>query len=121
MCSLTHLCDCFRFCRGCLIECSDDRASLGNAYIAVDWDPTALHLRYQTSQERVKNTPLLPVVEICLVKEVIHFQRLQHTDDLKGSAITGPLKPGPNHDFSSQITQILFQETCFSAAAEQTE
>lgn len=43
-----------RFCRGCLIECTDDRASVGNAYIAVDWDPTALHLRYQTSQERVK-------------------------------------------------------------------
>lgn len=37
-----------------MIECTDDRASLGNAYIAVDWDPTALHLRYQTSQERVK-------------------------------------------------------------------
>lgn len=42
-----------RFCRGCTVECNEDRASLGNAYIAVDWDPTALHLRYQTSQERV--------------------------------------------------------------------
>lgn len=42
-----------RFCRGCKVECNEDRASLGNAYIAVDWDPTALHLRYQTSQERV--------------------------------------------------------------------
>lgn len=40
-----------------MIECTDDRASLGNAYIAVDWDPTALHLRYQTSQERVKTHP----------------------------------------------------------------
>lgn len=37
-----------------MIECTDDRACLGNAYIAIDWDPTALHLRYQTSQERVK-------------------------------------------------------------------
>uniref|UniRef100_A0A3Q3XKY1 Ubiquitin carboxyl-terminal hydrolase 32 n=1 Tax=Mola mola TaxID=94237 RepID=A0A3Q3XKY1_MOLML len=45
-------CPWYRFCRGCLIECTDDRASVGNAYIAVDWDPTALHLRYQTSQER---------------------------------------------------------------------
>lgn len=35
------------------MDCNEDRASLGNAYIAVDWDPTALHLRYQTSQERV--------------------------------------------------------------------
>uniref|UniRef100_A0A8C4EFT5 ubiquitinyl hydrolase 1 n=1 Tax=Dicentrarchus labrax TaxID=13489 RepID=A0A8C4EFT5_DICLA len=41
------------FCRGCTIECAEDRASVGNAYIAVDWDPTALHLRYQTSQERI--------------------------------------------------------------------
>lgn len=49
-----HVSDCFRFCRGCTVACTDDRASLGNAYIAIDWDPTALHLRYQTSQERVK-------------------------------------------------------------------
>lgn len=35
------------------MDCNEDRATLGNAYIAVDWDPTALHLRYQTSQERV--------------------------------------------------------------------
>uniref|UniRef100_A0AAQ4RUR0 Ubiquitin carboxyl-terminal hydrolase n=1 Tax=Gasterosteus aculeatus aculeatus TaxID=481459 RepID=A0AAQ4RUR0_GASAC len=46
-------CPWYRFCRGCTIECSEDRASVGNAYIAVDWDPTALHLRYQTSQERI--------------------------------------------------------------------
>ncbi|XP_056612706.1 ubiquitin carboxyl-terminal hydrolase 32 isoform X1 [Triplophysa dalaica] len=46
-------CPWYRFCRGCTVECNDDRASLGNAYIAVDWDPTALHLRYQTSQERI--------------------------------------------------------------------
>lgn len=56
-----RLCECSRFCRGCMIECADDRACLGNAYIAVDWDPTALHLRYQTSQERVK-THKYPVV-----------------------------------------------------------
>ena len=37
------------------MDCCEDRASLGNAYIAVDWDPTALHLRYQTSQERVRD------------------------------------------------------------------
>uniref|UniRef100_A0A3B5L6N0 ubiquitinyl hydrolase 1 n=1 Tax=Xiphophorus couchianus TaxID=32473 RepID=A0A3B5L6N0_9TELE len=50
-------CPWYRFCRGCTIECTEDRASVGNAYIAVDWDPTALHLRYQTSQERVTYTP----------------------------------------------------------------
>ncbi|NXO30122.1 UBP32 hydrolase, partial [Cisticola juncidis] len=46
-------CPWYRFCRGCKIECSEDRACVGNACIAVDWDPTALHLRYQTSQERI--------------------------------------------------------------------
>ncbi|XP_062448640.1 ubiquitin carboxyl-terminal hydrolase 32 [Rhea pennata] len=46
-------CPWYKFCRGCKIECTEDRACVGNAYIAVDWDPTALHLRYQTSQERI--------------------------------------------------------------------
>ncbi|KAF4012049.1 hypothetical protein G4228_004148 [Cervus hanglu yarkandensis] len=46
-------CPWYRFCRGCKIDCGEDRAFIGNACIAVDWDPTALHLRYQTSQERV--------------------------------------------------------------------
>uniref|UniRef100_A0A671LES1 Ubiquitin carboxyl-terminal hydrolase 32 n=1 Tax=Sinocyclocheilus anshuiensis TaxID=1608454 RepID=A0A671LES1_9TELE len=46
-------CPWYRFCRGCTVDCNEDRASLGDAYIAVDWDPTALHLRYQTSQERI--------------------------------------------------------------------
>ncbi|XP_072273184.1 ubiquitin carboxyl-terminal hydrolase 32 isoform X1 [Pyxicephalus adspersus] len=46
-------CPWYRFCRGCKIDCAEDRAYIGNAYIAVDWDPTALHLRYQTSQERI--------------------------------------------------------------------
>ncbi|KAG9492720.1 hypothetical protein GDO78_000946 [Eleutherodactylus coqui] len=46
-------CPWYRFCRGCKIDCTEDRAYIGNAYIAVDWDPTALHLRYQTSQERI--------------------------------------------------------------------
>ncbi|XP_063556735.1 ubiquitin carboxyl-terminal hydrolase 6-like [Gorilla gorilla gorilla] len=46
-------CPQYRFCRGCKIDCGEDRAFIGNAYIAVDWHPTALHLRYHTSQERV--------------------------------------------------------------------
>uniref|UniRef100_A0A8C3UCK5 Ubiquitin carboxyl-terminal hydrolase 32 n=1 Tax=Catharus ustulatus TaxID=91951 RepID=A0A8C3UCK5_CATUS len=46
-------CPWYRFCRGCKIECTEDRACVGSACIAVDWDPTALHLRYQTSQERI--------------------------------------------------------------------
>ncbi|XP_054650147.1 ubiquitin carboxyl-terminal hydrolase 32 isoform X2 [Dunckerocampus dactyliophorus] len=55
------LCPWYRFCRGCIVVCTEDRASIGNAYISVDWDPTALHLRYQTSQERI-------VVEHCSVE-----------------------------------------------------
>ncbi len=45
----------FRFCRGCKLECNGDLFSFGTAFIAVDWEPTALHLRYQTSQERVSS------------------------------------------------------------------
>ncbi|KAJ7308868.1 hypothetical protein JRQ81_008142 [Phrynocephalus forsythii] len=46
-------CPWYRFCHGCKIDCTDERAHIGNANLAVDWDPTALHLRYQTSQERI--------------------------------------------------------------------
>ncbi|XP_071030491.1 ubiquitin carboxyl-terminal hydrolase 32-like [Oncorhynchus clarkii lewisi] len=46
-------CPWYRFCRGCTVECNNERAAVGNAFMAVDWDPTALHLRYQTSQERI--------------------------------------------------------------------
>jgi len=43
----------FRFCRGCKLECNSDSFNFGSSFIAIDWDPTALHLRYQTSLERV--------------------------------------------------------------------
>ncbi|XP_014674736.1 PREDICTED: ubiquitin carboxyl-terminal hydrolase 32-like [Priapulus caudatus] len=46
-------CPWFRFCRGCKIECCDADFCRASAYVAVDWDPTALHLRYQASLERV--------------------------------------------------------------------
>ncbi|XP_044285771.1 ubiquitin carboxyl-terminal hydrolase 32 isoform X2 [Varanus komodoensis] len=46
-------CPWYRFCHGCKIDCTEERALMGNASLAVDWDPTALHLRYQTSQERI--------------------------------------------------------------------
>ncbi|XP_077995197.1 ubiquitin carboxyl-terminal hydrolase 32-like isoform X2 [Glandiceps talaboti] len=46
-------CPWYRFCRGCKIDCVDDDFAVGSAYIAIDWDPTALHLRYQSSQERI--------------------------------------------------------------------
>uniref|UniRef100_A0A4W3JWA4 Ubiquitin carboxyl-terminal hydrolase 32 n=1 Tax=Callorhinchus milii TaxID=7868 RepID=A0A4W3JWA4_CALMI len=46
-------CPWYRFCRGCKVDCNEERTAVGPAYIAIDWDPTALHLRYQTSQERI--------------------------------------------------------------------
>ncbi|XP_063962632.1 ubiquitin carboxyl-terminal hydrolase 32-like [Lytechinus pictus] len=45
-------CPWYRFCRGCDIPCDSETLRSGLAYIAIEWDPTALHLRYQNSQER---------------------------------------------------------------------
>lgn len=46
-------CPWYRFCRGCKIECNDTSFNFASAFISIDWDPTALHLRYQASQERI--------------------------------------------------------------------
>ena len=43
----------FRFCHGCVIKCIDQEFSNRSSYIAIEWDPTTLHLRYQSSQEKV--------------------------------------------------------------------
>ena len=48
-------CPWFRFCKGCLIPCNDDPWMQNSEFIAIDWDPTALHLRYQPSVEWVSN------------------------------------------------------------------
>uniref|UniRef100_A0A8D8Y4L7 ubiquitinyl hydrolase 1 n=1 Tax=Cacopsylla melanoneura TaxID=428564 RepID=A0A8D8Y4L7_9HEMI len=52
MCSL---CPWIKFCLGCKLAC-DDTEFLYNAasstHLAIDWDPTALHLRYQSSLEK---------------------------------------------------------------------
>lgn len=53
------LCHWSQFCRGCSLPCSDNylfdvcRAGQNLMIIAIDWDPTALHLRYQSSREKV--------------------------------------------------------------------
>ncbi|KAJ8954203.1 hypothetical protein NQ318_005798 [Aromia moschata] len=53
------LCHWTQFCRGCVLPCSDDylvdkcKNNQGTMYIAIDWDPTALHLRYQSSREKL--------------------------------------------------------------------
>uniref|UniRef100_A0A1B6CHY2 ubiquitinyl hydrolase 1 n=1 Tax=Clastoptera arizonana TaxID=38151 RepID=A0A1B6CHY2_9HEMI len=46
-------CPWYRFCKGCRIQCSDQEFSFSSRYLAIDWDPTALHLRYQTLQEQL--------------------------------------------------------------------
>ncbi|XP_069942662.1 ubiquitin carboxyl-terminal hydrolase 32 isoform X2 [Cherax quadricarinatus] len=46
-------CPWYRFCRGCQLPCDDNNFSQNAAFLAIDWDPTALHLRYQTALERV--------------------------------------------------------------------
>lgn len=42
-----------RFCHGCVIKCSEQEFGCSSSYIAIEWDPTTLHLRYQSSQEKV--------------------------------------------------------------------
>lgn len=51
--TLCAWCPWYRFCRGCSILCCDTEFNFAANHIAIDWDPTALHLRYQTSQESV--------------------------------------------------------------------
>lgn len=46
-------CPWYRFCRGCKVECNADDFNFGGSFLAIDWEPTALHLRYQTALERL--------------------------------------------------------------------
>lgn len=46
-------CPWYRFCHGCLIKCSELEFGCSSSYIAIEWEPTTLHLRYQSSQEKV--------------------------------------------------------------------
>ena len=41
-----------RMCRGCPLSCSPAPLQLCSSFLAIDWDPTALHLRYLAVQER---------------------------------------------------------------------
>ncbi|UYV60650.1 USP32 [Cordylochernes scorpioides] len=45
------ICPWYRFCQGCPLECSDLPLGPQAGVVAIDWDPTALHLRYQASME----------------------------------------------------------------------
>ena len=41
-----------RMCRGCSLPCTAAPLALASSFFAIDWDPTALHLRYLAAQER---------------------------------------------------------------------
>lgn len=47
------VCPWFKFCRGCTVECNDEEFNCNCEYLAIEWEPTTLHLRYQSSQEKV--------------------------------------------------------------------
>ncbi|KAJ8972102.1 hypothetical protein NQ314_000328 [Rhamnusium bicolor] len=53
------ICHWTQFCRGCILPCSEEllmeksKGSQTTMFIAIDWDPTALHLRYQSSREKL--------------------------------------------------------------------
>ena len=42
-----------RFCRGCPVECSDQPFGNEAHYLAIDWDESFLHLKYQSALEKV--------------------------------------------------------------------
>lgn len=50
--SWCSVCDWHRFCRGCTLQCSNEVFDFRSSYLAIDWDQTALHLRYRSAQER---------------------------------------------------------------------
>lgn len=72
------ICPWYRFCRGCSLA-ADSTASLPlsqmPAFLAIDWDPIALHLRYLTVQEKM-----------CVDHESVLLNRHQQNDtiDLHG-------------------------------------
>lgn len=53
------LCHWTQFCRGCRIPCTEEllfefcNGGQNIMCVAIDWDPTALHLRYQSCREKV--------------------------------------------------------------------
>jgi ubiquitin carboxyl-terminal hydrolase 6/32 len=48
-------CEWYKFCRGCTIACLEneklEKLNPQKVCLVIDWDPTALHLRYQMTQE----------------------------------------------------------------------
>lgn len=55
------ICHWTQFCGGCKFPCTEElvlewcKGNQNNMCITIDWDPTALHLRYQSNREKVTN------------------------------------------------------------------
>jgi len=45
-------CPWYRFCRGCKLRCDDAYFGFASSNLAIDWDPTTLHLSYEQGQEK---------------------------------------------------------------------
>lgn len=84
--TLCAWCPWYRFCRGCTILCNDTDFNFSANHIAIDWDPTALHLRYQTSQESVSFyiTLFLPKFQLNIFKEheCVGESQCSHTEPI---------------------------------------
>jgi len=51
-------CPWHRLCRGCPLPCNAEHFQSASSTLAVDWDQTALHLRYLSAKERVSDDGL---------------------------------------------------------------
>ena len=61
-------CPWYKFCRGCQLPCEDKMFPQNSAFLAIDWDPTALHLRYQSALERVS----------VIMETIVNIKRIMH-------------------------------------------
>lgn len=77
---ICSMCPWTKFCRGCEIKCTDDLVPWENIstdrdscdrWVAIDWEPTALHLRYQSGREKS-----------FLEHESVAFCRKRHTEPI---------------------------------------
>ena len=85
-------CPWYRFCRGCALDVNDDLFRSASSTIAIDWEPTFYHLRYQESLEFVRwSVPLLvsghyqnfpPCLQMMQEHESIRKARQEHTEPI---------------------------------------
>lgn len=104
-------CPWYRFCRGCEIQCCDSEFAFSSSCIAIDWDPTALHLRYQTSQESVSPSSSY---NASLVSSYSHYEKKYPVYqfffqlEIKNLSLkqSGALVQSSNHYFTASQTRL---------------